>query len=30
MQLLQWLMVLVLAALAGRMISKIQLPSILG
>lgn len=29
-QLLQWLMVLVLAALAGRLISKIKLPSILG
>lgn len=30
MQLLQWLMVLVLAALAGRLVSKIKLPSILG
>lgn len=29
-QLLQWLMVLALAALAGRLISKIKLPSILG
>lgn len=29
-QLLQWLMVLVLAALAGRLVSKIKLPSILG
>lgn len=30
MQLLQWLMVLVLAAFAGKLISKIKLPSILG
>lgn len=29
-QLLQWLMVLLLAALAGKLISKIKLPSILG
>lgn len=29
-QLLQWLMVLALAALAGRLISKLKLPSILG
>lgn len=29
-QLLQWLIVLVLAALAGKLISKIKLPSILG
>ena len=29
-QLLRWLMVLVIAALAGRLISKIKLPSILG
>lgn len=30
MQILQWLMVLVLALLAGRLISRIKLPSILG
>lgn len=30
MQLLQWLMVLVLATFAGRLVSKIKLPSILG
>lgn len=30
MQLLQWLMVLILAAFAGRLVSKIKLPSILG
>ena len=30
MQLLQWLMALVLAAFAGRLVSKIKLPSILG
>lgn len=30
MQLIQWLMVLALAALAGRLVSKIKLPSILG
>ena len=29
-QLLQWLAVLVLAALAGKLVSKIRLPSILG
>lgn len=29
-QLLRWLMVLVIAALAGRLVSKIKLPSILG
>ncbi len=30
MQLLRWLMVLVLAVLAGKLVSKIKLPSILG
>lgn len=30
MQILQWLMVLVLAMLAGRLVSRIKLPSILG
>lgn len=30
MQLLRWLVVLVLAALAGKLVSKIKLPSILG
>ena len=29
-QLLRWLMVLVLAMLAGKLVSKIKLPSILG
>lgn len=29
-QLLRWIMVLVLAVLAGRLVSKIKLPSILG